>query len=62
MHVHVPDYLVQAVGKTETQGRVYLNEDVPMEIEGEKKPTSVLGQSVSLYGIPDLDKEPRLCV
>ena len=61
VHVNLPDYVLQAVGKTEAQGRMTLNEDMSMDTEGEKKTQTVLGKSVSLYGIPDLDNEPRLC-
>ena len=61
VHVNLPDCVLQAVGKTEAQGRMTLNEDMSMDTEGEKKTQTVLGKSVSLYGIPDLDNEPRLC-
>lgn len=61
VQVHLPEYLIQAVGRTEMQGLVYLNEDNSTKTEGEKEPAILLGKSVSLYGIPDLDKQPRLC-
>jgi hypothetical protein len=59
--VHLPEYLIQAVGSTELEGRAYLNEDTSMETQGEEEPAALLGKRVLLYGIPDLDKQPRLC-
>ncbi len=59
--VQLPEYLLQAKNKVEVQGRKLILDDGTQLREGEEEQSNKARITVSLYGIRDLDNNPRTC-